>query len=144
MINACYLFPIVVAGVLVAPATRTVAGDSEVVPSTDSRVGKVIDTVLENHIDPPTRQEMILFGVKSVYHAADKSAPKGLSKRISELSTSQDITNYLASVRADFDQLPNLDDVLISGMFRAVLGGGVLIPSEAQARSDNKDESVSG
>ena len=31
------------------------------------RIGEITDAVLEHHIDPPARQQMILGGVKALY-----------------------------------------------------------------------------
>ena len=40
-------------------------------------VQSVVDTVLEHHIDPPARQQMILTGVQALYKAAGAAVPCG-------------------------------------------------------------------
>ena len=39
-------------------------------------VQSVLDTVLEHHIDPPARQQMILTGVKALYRTAVRSGAR--------------------------------------------------------------------
>ena len=121
------------AAILYASTTSAIAAESDPAPPTsDSRVTAVIDAILDQHIDPPTRQEMILFGVKSVYEASGKTPPKGLSRRVSELSTEEEIGAYLESVRAQFELAKDFESQFIGGIFRAVPGGGVLVrPKEA-------------
>ena len=41
------------------------------------------DTVLEHHIDPPARQQMILTGIQALYKAAGTPVPHRLSSRVS-------------------------------------------------------------
>lgn len=95
--------------------------------SAEARVLTITDSILQNHIDPPTRQEMLLAGVKALYRASDQPTPNGLSKRISELATTGRILAYLHTIHTEFKQLPSCTEVLINGMFDAVPGGGGLI-----------------
>ena len=48
------------------------------------RVITLTDVVLDNRVEPPTPQEMILAGVRRIYHMRDDDKPVGLSRRISE------------------------------------------------------------
>ena len=121
-------FPLTPVVVLAFLPTMLLADDAS--NEFEARVVAVAESILEHHIDPPTKQEMILLGVKSVFQAADKPVPKGLSQRISELSTNAQIVDYLASLRSEFADLPRYEEYLITGMFRAVPGGGALIKAE--------------
>ena len=51
-----------------------------------NRILDVTDVVLQNHIDPPTRQEMILAGVKALFRTDGGTVPNQLSARVSQLA----------------------------------------------------------
>ena len=124
MLHSYRLLPIV--ALVFAPA----ATFADAPDSFELGVVSVVDSVLEHHIDPPTKQEMILHGVKWVYQHAKKPVPMGLSQRISELSTKQQIVDYLTSLRSEFEDLSEFERIFMAGMFRAVPGGGALIRAE--------------
>src|SRR5687768_2502373 len=46
------------------------------------RLLAISDTVLEHHIDPPTRQEMLLGAARALYGSAGLPLPAGMSRRI--------------------------------------------------------------
>ena len=96
-----------------------------------SRILAITDVVLQNHIDPPTRQEMILAGTKALYRADKRLAPRGLSGRISELASPDQIADYLNVVRAEFDELQDPEAILTSGMLQAVPGRAFLIDANS-------------
>jgi carboxyl-terminal processing protease len=54
------------------------------------RLWAVCDLVLDHDVDPPTRQEMMLGGIKALLQKAGSKVPADLSRRISSLSTQQD------------------------------------------------------
>ena len=121
----CYrLLPVV--ALFFAPA----ATSADAPESFELRVVSVVDSVLEHHIDPPTKQEMILYGVKSVYQRANRPVPMRLSQHISELTTQRQIVDYLTSLRTEFEDFTEYEAVLMAGMFRAVPGGGAVIKAE--------------
>src|SRR6516165_1393588 len=47
----------------------------------------IIDTVLEHHLDPPTRQEMWLAGTRALLAKVGVTQRPGLSSEISQLTT---------------------------------------------------------
>jgi carboxyl-terminal processing protease len=47
---------------------------------------EIIDLVLEHHVDPPARQQMLLDGVRALYQRTDRPLPAGLSRRVSALA----------------------------------------------------------
>lgn len=120
-------------GVVVVSAPRPYAEEAKVnnePTSLELRVLAITDSILQHHIDPPTQQQMILDGVKALYRANNQLAPNGLSRRVSELSTPEQILTYLNSVCAEFEQLPNSDGILINGMFETVPGYCRLIKAD--------------
>src|SRR5262249_22468659 len=45
------------------------------------RLWTLTEVVLENHIDPPSRQEMFLAAARGILKAADQIPPHGLGRR---------------------------------------------------------------
>jgi carboxyl-terminal processing protease len=98
-----------------------------------SRILEITDVVLENHIDPPTRQQMILSGIKALYLANNLPVPGDLSARVSRLASPDEIAEYLSRVRAQFDEQQDaeaIETILTNGMFDALPGHAALIKSE--------------
>jgi carboxyl-terminal processing protease len=56
------------------------------------------DLVLDNHIDPPSRQQMLLAGTKAFLYAAGVKVPVGLSRRVSGLTSEKELVAFLRSV----------------------------------------------
>ena len=56
------LLSVVVLGVLIAMPLRVCGNEADEAVSLEQRAIAIIDAVLDNHIDPPTRQEMALDG----------------------------------------------------------------------------------
>ncbi len=98
--------------------------------SFSARILAVTDTILNKHIDPPARQAMILAGTKALYQANNRRIPKGLSRRVSELATTEQLTDYLDGVRGEFKSMPNMEMILTQGMFAGIPGGATLINTE--------------
>ena len=109
------------------------AGDDQEDPGRESTALPlaVIDVVLQNHIDPPTRQEMILAGTKALYRADDRLPPNGLSRRVSELARPDEIAEYLDKVYAEFQELPDAGSVWMNGALGVVAGRPHLIDAES-------------
>lgn len=90
----------------------------------------ITDVVLQNHIDPPTRQEMVLSGIKALYRAENHPAPNGLSSRVSSLAEREQLASLLSEVLPEFSKLPNAEQILNEGMFNAIPGFTMLIAPE--------------
>jgi carboxyl-terminal processing protease len=95
-----------------------------------SRLLEVTNVVLQNHIDPPVRQQMVLSGVRALYRATDREPPKDLSATISQLAEPAKMAEYLRSVQAEFKSLDNIETILIEGALRAVPGQAGLISAD--------------
>jgi carboxyl-terminal processing protease len=61
-----------------------------------ARLLNVTDVVLAHHVDPPTRQQMLLAGTKALFTAAKVPQPLHLSRQISELGTREQCSEFLA------------------------------------------------
>ncbi len=60
-----------------------------------ARVWEITDVVLDHHVDPPTRQEMIVVGLRRIYAAAGLAVPAGLARRVSALSGPEELAPLL-------------------------------------------------
>lgn len=108
------------------PAATAMPGDLA------PRVMAITDAVLEHHIDPPSRQQMILAGIKAAHEAAGVPAPAGLARRVSALAAPAEITSLLSetwpqrsgNVAAAADAVSL---ALIEGVLGTVPGGASLL-----------------
>lgn len=98
-----------------------------------SRALSLTDVVMQYHIDPPARQQMILSGAKSVYVAADRPVPGDLSIQVSQLATEKQLAEFLDRIRIEFSHLDNLESILTEGMLSAVPGDSFLVEAKENA-----------
>ena len=86
----------------------------------------ITDVVLDQHIDPPARQQMILGAIKALYRAAGMPVPPGLSRRVSSLTTPEQVATLLAEVWPKSTAKPiatnELEEALFHGLLDAVSG----------------------
>jgi C-terminal peptidase prc len=87
--------------------------------------------VLEQHVDPPSRQEMLLAGIKSVLGRAKGTVPVDLSRRVSQVTNEAQWTALLAELwpRAD-SGTGELEAALLSGLLEAAPGRPTLLSAE--------------
>ena len=107
---------------------------SSITPGVAALAQNLIDTVLEQHIDPPARQQMILTGIKEVYKTVGQPAPDGLSRRVSLITTPEQFATLLADVwPAASDKTVTarkLDEALLTGLLSSVSGNPQLLPEK--------------
>jgi carboxyl-terminal processing protease len=88
------------------------------------RVQEVADVVLENHIDPPARQQMILSGIKGLCRAAGMPAPPALGRRASGIATREQLAAILNEVWPRTTARPiaaeELEEALLQGLLAPV------------------------
>ena len=89
------------------------------------RIFAVTNLVLARHIDPPTRQEMILGGMKSLVAAANKSPMADLSRRISEVTTADQLTALLDDLVPQTAPTSGSADILAEPLREAFIAGFV-------------------
>ena len=95
------------------------------------RVFQLTDLVLENHIDPPTRQQMILRGLKSTFRAAGAKTPKGLSQSLSAISKEPELATLLKKWNSQFKgKEEKLASAFTQGLMASISGRPYLISSE--------------
>jgi C-terminal peptidase prc len=97
-------------------------------------VNEITDTVLENHIDPPARQQLVLGGLKAVYEAAGVPVPIGLSRRVSAQATPQQFAGLLADAwpKSSSHGVSNkeLEGKFLDGLLLSVPGEAELISAK--------------
>jgi C-terminal peptidase prc len=133
-----------VGAVLIAGTFRQAAADSPSPPATELKspreLGKhiqdITDTILRHHLDPPTRQQMILAGIKGLYEAAGLPTPAGLSRRVSALTTAEQFTALLVELwpsrPAKSLRTRDLVEALVNGLLASVPGGAEIASAKEQ------------
>jgi carboxyl-terminal processing protease len=105
-------------------------------PSADvvARANSIADAVLSHQIDPPTRQQMILDGLRSVHEEAGVPPPSGMARRVSALASPDQLATLLAEVwpRSDRKDLRSteLEDAFLRGMLVSIPGAGIISDKE--------------
>ena len=98
------------------------------------RIGEITDAVLEYHIDPPARQQMILGGIKACTERPDSPVPAGLSRKVSSVATPEQLAELLVEVwpkstaKPTSGAGPRGGD--LDGLLASVSGGGYLISAK--------------
>jgi carboxyl-terminal processing protease len=62
------------------------------------RLWGITELVLEKHIEPCTRQEMMLAGAKALLQTANVASPPDLARRVSALATREQVTAFLEEI----------------------------------------------
>jgi carboxyl-terminal processing protease len=95
------------------------------------RIGEITDAVLAYHIDPPARQQMILSAIKALYRASGEPVPPGLGRRVSALTSTDQVASFLAEIWTKSQSKPitakALEEALLQGLLGDVSGDAELI-----------------
>ena len=119
------------------PSKPAGARAADPVPSCARRAWAVTSLVLDNDVDPPTRQEMLLAGIKGLLAAAEVAPPAGLSRRVSALTTEQEFTAFLRDLWPKSATPPTeLETALLGGLLQPVPGSPALLSAEDRERMD--------
>jgi len=106
----------------------------------------ITDLVLERHIDPPTRQEMILGGIKAALAAAKKAPSPDLSRRVSDVRTTGELVGLLNEVWPESKEKPapaakaaasEFESSFVRGLLNAVPGQPYFVSAKA-ARAESQ------
>lgn len=133
--SGTWLVVLVLLGAATTPGAEPAPAAAKAPPDAAAKVLEVTDAVLRHHIDPPTRQEMILLGIHALHEAAGVPAPAGLGRRISSLTTPEQFATLIddtwpqpAGPKPAAAEV--LTQALIQGLLRAVPGGAQLVPAK--------------
>jgi carboxyl-terminal processing protease len=105
------------------------------------QVWAIMDVVLDKHVDPCTRQEMILGGTRALLKAAGAEQPAGLSRRVSELATEEQVAAFLKEVWPTTPEAAKaepglLELTIVQGMLRSVPGEAAYLSPQALKLSE--------
>ena len=75
--------------------------DAELAASpADERTVNIIETILANHVDPPTRQGLVLAVARAMYQNTRQPVPPQLGREASQIVSRDDALRFLAGIRA--------------------------------------------
>jgi carboxyl-terminal processing protease len=98
------------------------------------QVYELTEVILRHHIDPPTRQQMLLGGLKSLYGAADLTIPAGLSRRVSLTATPEQLMTLLTELWPAHPRrrvsTAQLEEAFTGGLLGTIPGGAYLSSSK--------------
>jgi carboxyl-terminal processing protease len=98
------------------------------------RITEITDVVLEHHLDPPTRQQMIASGFKSLYKAAGLPIPNGLSRRVSALSAPEQLATFVTETwprsNDNSSNAAKYETAFMDGILASVPGGARLFSAK--------------
>jgi len=95
----------------------------------------VLDAVIDHHIAPPTRQEMLLRGCRAISPQDNFAAQAELSRRVSDLQSRDETAKFLAALLPKSEQ-PGFEHIrrkFIAGALTAVVGGAHYSPAKDYA-----------
>lgn len=100
---------------------------------------EVVDLVVQQHLDPPVRQQMLLDGVRTLYQHLKQPMPSGIGRRVSALAGRDQERAFLLDVLQNI-QMPKSDDagsLMIDGLLTSVPGETTFIAAK-EAEVENQ------
>jgi len=91
------------------------------------RAFAVVDVVLRNHFDPPTRQEMFLSGIRELYRVQGAPAPAGLARRVSDATDPDQLAALIDAAWPREKPADEFRNVLLNGLLGPVAGDSRLM-----------------
>jgi hypothetical protein len=103
-------------------------------PVTPDFVRSVLETALEHHIDPPTRQQLIVDFLRHVSGKLGHPLARDLASKVSAISNVDALYAYLQTQldECHFYEASNRDNLLLGGVASAVSGTVNLVPRKIQ------------
>jgi len=125
------------------PSPTRSTSTSKVPAGLVKRINDVTDAVLEHHIDPPARQQLFQGAINGFYQKAGLPLPSGLSRRVSSLTTADQLAALLGdvwpTVAARSASTEELEQALIGGLLGCVPGGAQLISAKERKVADQME-----
>lgn len=128
-------------GILIVMAMSSSAPRADESPSaTDTvaiakRVWAITEVVLAQHVEPPSRQEMLLAGMRGLDKAGRASPTPDLSRRVSEVVTEEQWAKLVRDMWPSADgerkmSVPELQEAVLQGLFQSIPGAARFIPTQ--------------
>jgi carboxyl-terminal processing protease len=92
-------------------------------------VSDITDTVLEHHIDPPVRQQMILDFFRKLYSNEAKK-PDDLAARVSSVTNREQVVALFKEFWPASGVKPGSDEMLMTALVSSVPGGAELVTAK--------------
>jgi carboxyl-terminal processing protease len=123
--------------------SREQSKPSSAPPGLAKLVESVVETVMEHHIDPPARQQMILTGVKALFKTVGAPVPERLSQRVSTVTTPEQLASLLADIwpasTGKAATGPQLEEALLNGLLSNVSGNAyVMLEKERKVQEQSE------
>jgi carboxyl-terminal processing protease len=96
-------------------------------PPFTRRLWAVTELVLDHHVDPPARQQMLLAGVKELLSQNGKPIPPALGRRVSAVTTPEELDALFKEVGPDKIK-PQSESDAIDGMLTGLPGRAHFLP----------------
>lgn len=92
----------------------------------------ITDTVLDHHLQPPSRQQMLLDAIRQIYGSEKIPPPIRLGREVSQLATRQQFRAYLTKhlTTLETTDASSLRDTLAEAILVGLPGGGRYISAE--------------
>ena len=99
------------------------------------RAWAIMDAVLDHHVSAPTRQQMMLDGLRALYKAAGATQPPGLARRTSAATSADQFAALVdeawrARSNTKGAAKPDIEELFTSALLRGVPGGARLISAK--------------
>src|SRR5207248_3303956 len=85
------LFPCLLLLLAVSPGAQAAEPSTSRAAALAGRVWSITEVVFDRHVEPPTRQEMLLATLQGLYRAAETPAPVDLVRRVSAVTTPEQV-----------------------------------------------------
>ncbi len=103
-----------------------------------ARIWTITDVVLDHHVNPPTRQQMILNGLQAVYASVGVPVPSGLARKVSRTTSVEQLAALLdldvrpkaASNERPESIRPRFAEVFTQGMLASIPGGSQILTAK--------------
>lgn len=102
----------------------------------------LVNAVVDSHIKPISKQELVLAGLLEVYSRAEQVAPSQLGNEVSALSSDAELAAFydrqLTELAGQHSlTAPSLHEEFLTGVLKRVPGGAHLIPADEAAIEDS-------
>lgn len=129
VVLACPVAVILSAAVVTSPSIASEPAPSRCPEGLAKQTLEITDAVLDHHVDPPSRQQMVLSGIKRALDAAGTPAPAGLARRVSDRLTPDQLAALVVEL---WPQRPpngksdkGIEDAFLSGLLESVPGAAL-------------------
>jgi carboxyl-terminal processing protease len=109
-----------------------------------ARAWAIADTVLARHVDPPTRQQMLLAGIKAIVDENRLGSIDHLPRRVSDLANAEQLAKLLDEVgtRSNFKDPTILEEAFFQGMLGVVSGDPSLLSSKERQVTESMEANL--